>query len=455
MRKICLRCGSKFGSQAEFCPHDGTALVRDDDVPDSLIGTVLLEQFRIDALIGTGGMGTVYRARQTTIDRDVAVKVLRLELARDDAAVARFEREAQLAASLDHPNLVRVLLSGRLPDGRLYIVMELLEGRSLADDLDAQGIPTLDRALLLIMKLCAGLGAVHAKGIVHRDIKPENIYLVPRGEDPDFVKLVDFGISRALDTDTAGTESQSGRVFGTAGYISPEAATGEATDVRSDIYSVGVLAYQLFTGDLPFEGKTAGAVLMQHVHDSAPPMRSKGLGERVPPRLAEAVHQALRKDPADRFQTLAAFVDALAEAAVESGLLSDARPVLLGTVWGTELAAPGSFLAELLASSSLPVQADALLLVPRDDEVLDSAPRPFESSAGMASLDVPERSRTWLWASLGTLLVLLVGFAVWNQREEPTPTPVTSVDAPQEAPTRPDVRAGNPSVAPTTLVETA
>jgi len=248
MRKICLRCGSKFASRAEYCPHDGSQLVTDDDIADPLLGTVLLEQFRVDEQIGTGGMGTVYRAHQTTVGRDVAIKVLRVELARDEQALFRFGREARLAISLDHPNLVRVFLSGRLGDGRLYIVMELLEGRSLADELDEHGPPSLERALIMTMKLCAGLGAVHAAGIVHRDIKPENVYLVQRGRDNDFVKLVDFGIARVLEAEGLGSETtQGGRVFGTATYISPEAATGDETDQRSDIYSLGVLTYQLLT----------------------------------------------------------------------------------------------------------------------------------------------------------------------------------------------------------------
>ena len=186
MRKICLRCGSKFSSQAEYCAHDGSLLVTDEDVADPLLGTVLLEQFRIDEQIGTGGMGTVYRAHQTTVGRDVAIKVLRAELARDDHAVLRFEREARLATSLDHPNLVRVFLSGRLSDGRLYIVMELLQGRSLAEELERRGPLDPEHALIIIMKLCAGLGAVHAAGIVHRDIKPENVYLTRRGGDDNF-----------------------------------------------------------------------------------------------------------------------------------------------------------------------------------------------------------------------------------------------------------------------------
>ncbi|MEM7137528.1 MAG: protein kinase [Myxococcota bacterium] len=466
MRKICLRCGSKFGSQADFCPHDGTTLVRDDDVPDSLIGTVLLEQFRIDALIGTGGMGTVYRARQTTVDRDVAVKVLRLELARDDNAVARFEREAQLAASLDHPNLVRVLLSGRLADGRLYIVMELLEGRSLADELDANGVPSLDRALVMIMKLCAGLGAVHDSGIVHRDIKPENIYLLERGNDPDFVKLVDFGISRALDTETAGTESQSGRVFGTAGYISPEAATGESTDIRSDVYSVGVLTYQLLAGELPFEGKTAGAVLMRHVHDVPPSMSTKLLGERVPAALERVVMRALEKDPAARFQKLAALIDALVEAAVDAGLLTDARPLLLGTVWGSDMAAPGSALADLLAASSLPASS---AMLDADDElhadpILLGVPKPFTtSSLETEAQALPRRSRRWFWVSLGAIVAIVAGLVAgdWWSGRAATPDPTIeigdSTSPPQNQTPRaadaPDVGTGRRAPTPRAVIE--
>jgi len=331
MRKICLRCGSKFGSRAEYCPHDGSLLATDDEIADPLLGAVLLEQFRVEERIGVGGMGTVYRAHQTTIGRDVAIKVLRAELARDEQAVARFEREARLCTALDHPNLVRVFLSGRLPDGRLYIVMELLQGRSLADELDDQGPPSLERTVVMIMKLCAGLGAVHAAGIVHRDIKPENVYLVQRGRDSDFVKLVDFGVARVLEGEGVGpTTTQSGRVFGTATYISPEAATGDETDHRSDIYSLGVLSYQLLTGELPFEGSTAGAVLMQHVHNEPPPLHEKGRGADVPDDVAQVVMRALSKEPGARQQTVAEFLDSLAKAAGNAGLLAGARPMLLG-----------------------------------------------------------------------------------------------------------------------------
>ena len=444
MRKICLRCGSKFGSRAEYCPHDGSLLVTDDELADPLLGTVLLEQFRIEEQIGTGGMGTVYRAHQTTVGRDVAIKVLRPELARDEQAVFRFEREARVAISLDHPNLVRVFLSGRLSDGRLYIVMELLEGRSLADELDEHGWPSLERALIMTMKLCAGLGAVHAAGIVHRDIKPENIYLVRRGRDTDFVKLVDFGIARVLQAEGIGpATTQNGRVFGTATYISPEAATGEETDQRSDIYSLGVLTYQLLTGELPFEGKTAGAVLMQHVHQDPPLLQTKGRGTEVSDDVARVVMRSLSKDPDARQQTLAEFLDSLAEAAGNAGLLNDARALLFGTIWGDDLAAPGSYLAELLGSSAPPrspspladTQPIAVARDPDDDALLSSAPKPFGTTAhDLAAAPWPkQRSHKWLWASLGLLTLVLVGLVggtLWQQRaqravaDEPSAEPV-------------------------------
>jgi serine/threonine protein kinase len=427
MPKKCLRCGSTFGSEAEYCPHDGSLLSSDEKLPDPLLGTVLLEQFRVDACIGEGGMGTVYRAHQTTIGRDVAIKVLRPELAANEQAVVRFAREARLATSLDHPNLVRVFLSGRLPDGRLYIVMELLEGRSLAEELERNGPPSLERAVLIMMKLCAGLGAVHEAGVVHRDIKPENVYLVERKSDPDFVKLVDFGIARILDG--VGETTQAGKVFGTASYISPEAASGELADARSDIYSLGVLSYQLLSGELPFEGNSVASIVMQHVHQPPPHLSTKGRGADVPPEVADVVMQALSKEREARQSSLAEFLDALAETAGNAGLLNDARKLLLGTVWGDELAAPGSYLADLLSSSAPPSVPPALedtqrVIVERDPDeeaFLSSAPKPYGTTS--FDLDVkPPRSKhgvSILWTSLGLIALALIGFVASAMFRDP------------------------------------
>jgi serine/threonine protein kinase len=443
MRKLCLRCGSRFVSEADYCPHDGNLLVTDHEIPDPLLGVVLLEQFRIEAQIGTGGMGTVYRAHQTTVGRDVAIKVLRQELARDEQAVLRFEREARLAIGLDHPNLVRVFLTGRLADGRLYIVMELLEGRTLADEIEQLGPPAMDRAVILLIKLCAALGAVHSAGVVHRDIKPENVYLVRRGKDKDFVKLVDFGIARLLQAEnTDPSTTQSGRIFGTASYISPEAAIGDRTDHRSDIYSLGVLAYQLLTGELPFEGSTSGALLMQHVHRQPPPMRSKGRGAEVPEALAAVVMRSLRKDPNARQQTLAELLDSLAEAAGRAGLLNDARALLLGTVWGDELAAPGSYLAELLASSTPPAGLTALADTgpvafardPEEEALLSSAPTPFGTTGhdlvAIPGLERRRHSRRWTLLALAVLAVVGVAAGAWWRHGFPRSDAPSTVSPP-------------------------
>ena len=447
MRRICVRCGSKFGDDAEFCPHDGTRLTPDDLGRDPLIGQLLLEQFRIEEVIGIGGMGTVYRAHQTTVGRDVAVKVLRPELVRHEQAVKRFEREARLATALDHPHLVRVFLSGRLNDGRVYFVMELLEGRSLADELDAHGPLSVERTIRILMKLCAGLRAVHAAGVVHRDIKPDNIYLVERGTDTDFVKVVDFGIARVLEGDGSsitGT-SRAGEVFGTAAYISPEAALGEDTDQRSDIYSTGVLAFQMLSGELPFEGSSPSAVLVQHVHEPAPLLRSTVAGARVPEAVANLVMRALSKNPSERQQTLAEFVEELAEAGASAGLLADARTLLLGTMWGDELAAPEANLAGLLGTASAPQPADnemRLLLDPDDERMLSEAPSPFGATTSHAVRAPRKRSRQgWLWGSLAALLMVLVGFVVSNTWLMDTSLPPT-LSSPKE---EPSARAASPT----------
>jgi serine/threonine protein kinase len=268
------------------------------------------------------------------------------------------------------------------------------------------------------MKLCAGLGAVHEAGIVHRDIKPENVYLVERKSDPDFVKLVDFGIARILDG--VGDTTQAGKVFGTAAYISPEAASGELADPQSDIYSLGVLSYQLLTGELPFEGNSVASVVMQHVHQPPPHLNTKGRGADVPPEVADVVMQALSKERQARQGSLAEFLDALAEAAGTAGLLNDARKLLLGTVWGDDLAAPGSYLGDLLSSSAPPSVPPALedtqrVVVERDPDeeaFLSSAPKPF----GTTSFDLevnrarPTRRASFLWTSLGLISLAFAGF---------------------------------------------
>ncbi|MBZ0119261.1 MAG: protein kinase, partial [Sandaracinaceae bacterium] len=295
LAKVCPQCGRRFDLAASFCQKDGTRLTATDEPPDPYVGTLLLDQFKIEEKIGSGGMGTVYRARQTTLHRDVAIKILHSELADNRDAVRRFKREARVSTALDHPNVVRVFLFGQLPDGSLYIVMEHLQGRPLLEVLQRDGALPVHRALHIATQICDGVGEAHSHGIIHRDIKPENIVLVTKGRDPDFVKVLDFGIARVLWPDEQTVATQSGLVFGTARYISPEGASGEATDARSDVYSLGVLTYQLLTGETPFEAPSPVAMLMKHIHSAPPHLRSKEQGRHVPEPIADVVMRALAK----------------------------------------------------------------------------------------------------------------------------------------------------------------
>ena len=310
--KICPRCSTRFAAYASYCPRDGAMLITPHDV-DPYLGHTLLGQFHIQEKIGAGGMGTVYRAHQEGVDRDVAIKVLHRELTQNADAVRRFHREAKVSAAIDHPHVVRVILFGQLPDGNLYIVMEYLKGRSLSDELAAAGSLSVGRAMHVMLQVCEGIGAAHSNGVVHRDVKPENVILLERGGDPDFVKVLDFGIARFVTGDQT-VVTQTGLIFGTARYISPEGAAGAPTDERSDVYSLAVMAYHLLCGESPFDAPSSVTLLMKHMHEPAPDIRSRAHGSHVPNAVAEVIGRALSKNPLARYANAHAFGDALQEA---------------------------------------------------------------------------------------------------------------------------------------------
>ncbi len=301
----CPQCGGTYGEEARFCPADGSKLAAEPE--DPLVGQLLLGQIRIEERLAEGGMGVVYRARQIGLDRPIALKVLHRALSFDPEARRRFEREARICARIDHPNVVRILLSGHLPDGHPFLAMELLEGRTL-DRLLREGGPLApSRAAAVLKRICAGVGAAHALGIVHRDLKPDNVVV---GAGDERVKVLDFGVARMLEG-SDGTPTRSGLVFGTARYISPEGALGERTDPRSDVYSLGVMAYQMLSGRLPFEGPTSVAVLLKHAHEPVPPIEAPAGGPPIPEALAGAVMRALAKRPEDRYPDAGAFARAI------------------------------------------------------------------------------------------------------------------------------------------------
>ena len=319
--KACPSCGTRYSADALFCALDGSPLTTSPSAvaaaaaTDPYVGREILGHIEIRQLVGIGAMGRVYRAFQKGIDRDVAVKILHRELSANPTVVSRFNREAKVASRLAHPHVVHVLLVGQLPDGAMYIVMEYLDGMSLQSALAASGgAMPLPRALHIAVKLCDAAGEAHAQGIVHRDLKPENVMLVDRADDPDFVKVLDFGIAR-LNWGEQSIATAAGLIFGTARYISPEAAQGEQVGPQGDVYSIATMVYQMLAGRTPFDADQIVAVLVQQIHDPPPHLNGIPRATYVPEPIATAVMKNLSKRDDAR-----TFGRELLEAAMISGL---------------------------------------------------------------------------------------------------------------------------------------
>jgi len=263
-----------------------------------MVGEVLLDRYELEELVGSGGMSSVYRAHDRLLDRTVALKVLHEHHLHDPEYVERFRREARSAAVLSHPNIVTVIDRGE-HDGHQFIVFEYVGGENLKRLIEQRKPLPVATALELAIQIARGLSFAHRSGLVHRDVKPQNVLLNGDGQ----AKVTDFGIARSLDVQRGMT--QTGTVLGTSDYIAPEQAQGKHVDEQTDVYSLGVVLYELLTGEVPFPGENFVAVAMQHINDPAPSVRAKR--PDVPPRVDAAAQRAMAKDPSDRFPTMADF----------------------------------------------------------------------------------------------------------------------------------------------------
>jgi len=273
---------------------------------DPLIGKLIGGRFEVISRLGAGGMGVVYRARQVGIDRIVAIKTLLKDRATDEKVVARFKNEARAVSRLNHPNTIRIFDFGQMDDGTLYFAMELLEGRSLDKAIRQDAPVSVRRTLHIMSQMADSLAEAHSKGIVHRDLKPENVYLSQVGDDPDFVKVLDFGVARMREQDSSqGTMTQAGVIFGTPRYMAPEQARTMAVDARADIYALGIIWYELLTGRTPFDADNPLAILMKHIQDPVPAMSVTRPDVSVPAEVEALVLKCLEKSPERRFQSAA------------------------------------------------------------------------------------------------------------------------------------------------------
>jgi len=292
---------------------------------DAFIGREILNgEFRILQRIGTGGMGSVYRAEQPEMNRMVAIKILHPKLTNRQDLASRFRREARAMAQLTHPNTVKVFNYGELEDGSLYIVMEFLEGRNLNRVVKRDGPLSVERAVPILIQVCGALQEAHGAGIIHRDLKPENIFLCKQMGIDEYPKVLDFGLAKVTEQQMRPGSvnlTQEGMVFGTPEFMSPEQAQGQALEATSDIYSLAVILYEALTGKLPFDARSPMEYIQKHVVEPPIPVSERVPGLKFPKGLDEVIAQALAKSPRDRYQSAIEFAAALRPFAGAGGAL--------------------------------------------------------------------------------------------------------------------------------------
>ncbi|HEU6445607.1 MAG TPA: Stk1 family PASTA domain-containing Ser/Thr kinase, partial [Gaiellaceae bacterium] len=363
-------------------------------VSDTLINTLFDGRYRILRRLGSGGMANVYLAQDEELGRHVAIKILNDRHASDDSFVERFRREAKNAAGLSHPNIVSIYDRGEA-EGTYYIAMEYLEGRSLKDRIVAEGPLPIDAAIDAARQILRALGFAHRGGVVHRDVKPHNVLLAQDSGERRY-KVTDFGISRT----SASQMTEAGSIVGTAQYLSPEQARGAPVDQRSDIYSVGIVLYELLTGKLPFTGETPLEIAMKHLSEIPKPPSS--LRPEVTPDLDMVVLRALAKDPAERFESAEEMDEELARVAAGSAVTAETADAATAVLAGAGLA------------------ESAPTMVSRRPVVTPEQPSRYREQQ-YYDYEPPRRRRTfWPWLLTGLLLVgaLVAGVYVWQQIQD-------------------------------------
>jgi serine/threonine-protein kinase len=329
---LCPQCSAPCGEAHRFCFACGAELgnVSEQAKEDPLVGRTLPGGYRVTHMVGVGGMGRVYCAEQVALGRTVAVKVVHPHLADDELAAARFLNEARAASRLSHPNSVAIFDFGRTEQGQPYIVMEYLRGRDLGRVADDEGPLPLPRVVDILRQTLAALEEAHALGIVHRDLKPDNVVLEPLRSGLDFVKVVDFGLAKILEEAPSAhgpALTRPGLVCGTPEYMSPEQGRGDTLDGRSDLYSVGVVLFELLAGRVPFAGDSATKTLLLHLNEPPPDPRNVNPERAIPAAFADLALRALAKPREDRWQSAGEFAAALGEAMLSvDGRVSQPAP---------------------------------------------------------------------------------------------------------------------------------
>ncbi len=426
----CASCGGSFSPELTTCPNDGVKLVRFAAKQDALLGKVLDGRYEIRSALGEGGMGTVYRGWQLSVDREVAIKVVHPSIANEREAAKRFLREARVSSRLNAPGIVNVYDFGQSDGGVLYLVMELLKGHSLSDIIEATGPMPARRVMTMALQLCDALESAHALGIVHRDLKPGNIIVLADPPGRDALKVLDFGLAKA----TAGEVSaitNTHAMLGTPLYMAPEQIEGAAVDNRTDLYALGVILFELLTGSTPYSEQSIQGILTRHLTQEVP-----DLGPNVHPALGAIVKRLLAKQPAARWASAAELREALYR--VQS---------VLGT--------PPAGMPIVDASASMPFapyQSAAIPAAAAQSQPMIGVPGP--STGAVSSPQLPPRKRS-LGIILGTVVTLCVAggvaLALLGKPETPavTPAPAFEPERMEPAATPPTTTTESKTVVPT------
>jgi len=338
-RRLCIACKREFTGDETTCPDDGTPLTLLTTEPQ--VGSKIDSKYEVIAVIGGGAMGLVYKCRHTLMKRIVAVKMLHPNLAPDAATVQRFQKESEALSCLNHPNILTVFDFGLTEASQPYLVTDFLEGETLATILEHTEVLDYNRVVKIFVQVTSALAHAHKNGVIHRDIKPSNIMLTSFEDNPDFVKILDFGIAKVMSEDSEASSqlTKTGEVFGSPLYMSPEQCRGKKLDQRSDIYSLGCVLYRCLTGKPALYGQDLLECLYKHVNEPPLPFKDANPGVEVPEALEAIVMKCLLKDPEMRFQSMSDLRTALMEfsgaSPEEIGLTSDSLRAPLPADTGT------------------------------------------------------------------------------------------------------------------------
>jgi serine/threonine-protein kinase len=474
--KYCDTCHNTYPTDFATCPKDQTPLRA---ITDLVSGMVLRGKYRIEEKVGEGGMAAVYRASHLHFNEELAIKVVSNALSGNQDFLDRFKREAVITRKLRHPNAVRLDDFDITEDGRPFIAMEYVRGKSLRAVLQDEGNLPIPRAFNIARQVALALGAAHQLGIVHRDIKPDNVLLVPQSGGTDLVKVLDFGIAKVtgepLQSGPGYKPTSTGMVLGTPHYLSPEQARGkksEQIDGRSDLYSLGVMLYEMVSGELPFKSDTAIEMLLHHIQTQPVPTHVLKPEMQIPETVSALIMKALEKDPARRFPTGEQMAQALSEYSATAGpgpLEGPERTPAGGTISAFNTAAmagaSGSQPAVATATPPATVRATVPIPVSRDAEtrVLGSFTVPMPAAIPTQdqqrtdpAAKVPvtssgrKKSRRWLiWSAAGAAVLVILIWGAWELGSRSSAAQQTNdqpaADSSEPASTAPDAKASRRS----------